>query len=324
MKWSQFNFLFYSPKIGYCLHNTRMLSLLSFDKETYNILLSCEEEPDKADSLIDTETFDYLVKNKVLVDDFEDINYINKLSFVKKYACEKRENLSIVICPTLGCNFACPYCYEHNLSSRAMSVEVQMKVINFINQYEGIKRSVSLNWHGGEPLTSFEAIKSFYSLFDEYSKLPLGHSSMVSNGYLLNRDICSFLNQKKLNYLQITIDGNELTHNKTRILKNGKGTFEQIIKNIDLAVECMPDCKIGIRTNIGKHNKEEYYEIYDILSNRWKNNNVSIYYAFVLNNSTVSQQKHTSSVELTTREKCDLLLSLEKKCYGLQVSFPQN
>lgn len=227
----------------------------------------------------------------------------------------KRENLSIVICPTLGCNFACPYCYEHNLSSRAMSVEVQMKVINFINQYEGIKRSVSLNWHGGEPLTSFEAIKSFYSLFDEYSKLPLGHSSMVSNGYLLNRDICSFLNQKKLNYLQITIDGNELTHNKTRILKNGKGTFEQIIKNIDLAVECMPDCKIGIRTNIGKHNKEEYYEIYDILSNRWKNNNVSIYYAFVLNNSTVSQQKHTSSVELTTREKCDFLLSLEKKGY---------
>ena len=313
MKWSQFNFLFYSPKIGYCLHNTRMLSLLSFDKETYNILLSCEEEPDKADSLIDTETFDYLVKNKVLVDDFEDINYINKLSFVKKYACEKRENLSIVICPTLGCNFACPYCYEHNLSSRAMSVEVQMKVINFINQYEGIKRSVSLNWHGGEPLTSFEAIKSFYSLFDEYSKLPLGHSSMVSNGYLLNRDICSFLNQKKLNYLQITIDGNELTHNKTRILKNGKGTFEQIIKNIDLAVEYMPDCKIGIRTNIGKHNKEEYYEIYDILSNRWKNNNVSIYYAFILNNSTVSQQKHTSSVELTTREKCDFLLSLEKK-----------
>lgn len=92
MKWSQFNFLFYSPKIGYCLHNTRMLSLLSFDKETYNILLSCEEEPDKADSLIDTETFDYLVKNKVLVDDFEDINYINKLSFVKKYACEKRES----------------------------------------------------------------------------------------------------------------------------------------------------------------------------------------------------------------------------------------
>ena len=72
MKWSQFNFLFHSEKIGYCLHNTRMLSLINLDRESYNALLACEKNPDKAKELVDTETFEYLIRNKILVDDFED------------------------------------------------------------------------------------------------------------------------------------------------------------------------------------------------------------------------------------------------------------
>ena len=102
MKWSQFNYLFHSEKIGYCLHNTRMLSLISLDKESYNALLACEKEPDRANALVDSETFEYLVKNKILVDDFEDNNYINKLSFTKRFACSEKGVLSIVLCPTLG------------------------------------------------------------------------------------------------------------------------------------------------------------------------------------------------------------------------------
>jgi conserved domain protein (fragment) len=261
-----------------------MLSLINLDRESYNALLACEKNPDKAKELVDTETFEYLIRNKILVDDFEDTSYINKLSFTKRFACTERGSLSIVLCPTLGCNFACPYCYEHNLSSKSMPTKIQMKVIDFINQYEGKKKSVCLNWHGGEPLAAFETIKSFYTLFDKHSKLPLERSSMVSNGYLLSQEVCSFLNQRKLDYLQITIDGNKYTHDKTRVLKNGKGTYEQIIRNIDIAVECMPNCEIGVRTNIGKHNREEYPEIHELLSNRWKNKNVNIYHAFILNN----------------------------------------
>ena len=170
-----------------------------------------------------------------------------------------------------------------------------------------------MNWHGGEPLAAFETIKSFYTLFDKHSKLPLERSSMVSNGYLLSQEVCSFLNQRKLDYLQITIDGNKYTHDKTRVLKNGKGTYEQIIRNIDIAVECMPNCEIGVRTNIGKHNREEYPEIHELLSNRWKNKNVNIYHAFILNNSTIAQRDKEPSIELNTREKCDFLLSIERK-----------
>lgn len=312
MKWSQFNFLFNSDKIGYCLHNTRMLSLINLDKDSYETLCLVEKHPDRAEALLDEDTYKYFVKNKVLVKEYEDKDYINKLSYTKRYACAEESKLGIVLCPTLGCNFACPYCYEDKLSSKPMSVETQMKVIDFINMYKDKKKGFTLNWHGGEPLSSFKTIKQFYNLVEKYAELPLLHSSMVSNGYLLNQEICEYLESKKLNYLQITIDGNRGTHNKTRILRNGEGTFDQIIHNIDIAVEYMPNCTIGVRTNIGIHNKDEYSKIYKILSERWKNKNVNVYYAFILNNS-IEEKKDNSSVELSTREKCDFLLSLAKE-----------
>ena len=311
MKWSQFNFLFHSEKIGYCLHNTRMLSLMNLDKVSYETLCLVEKHPDKAETLLDENTYKYFVKNKILVKEYEDKDYINKLAYTKRYACSEESKLGIVLCPTLGCNFACPYCYEDKLSSKPMSIETQMKVIDFINQYKDKKKGFTLNWHGGEPLSSFKVIKQFYSLIEKYSELPLLHSSMVSNGYLLTQEICEYFESKKLNYLQITIDGNKITHNKTRILKNGKGTFDRIIHNIDLAVEYMPNCTIGVRTNIGIHNKDEYSEIYKIFSERWKGKNVNVYYAFILNNS-LEEKKDNSSVELSTREKCNFLLSLAK------------
>lgn len=89
MKWSQFNFLFHSDKIGYCLHNTRMLSLINFDKESYKTLCLIKKHPDKAEELLDENTYKYFVKNKILVKEYEDKDYINKLSYTKRFACSE-------------------------------------------------------------------------------------------------------------------------------------------------------------------------------------------------------------------------------------------
>lgn len=313
MKWSQFNFSFQSDKIGNCLYNSRMSSLIRLDEDSFRTLMTVADDPEKGVQQIDKETFDYLVRNKILVNDYEDVNYIHKLRYAKMAALEEKSNLSMVICPTLGCNFACPYCYEHDLKSSRMSADIQMKIINFINSYEGKKKGLVLNWHGGEPLSAFPTIKELYETIDKHSKLPITHSSMVSNGYLLTKDICDYLEYRKLDYLQITIDGNETTHNKTRILKNGKGTFNRIMENIDMATELMPNCRIGVRTNIGRHNAAEYPSIYRTLENRWKGKNVRVYYSFILNNSLYHKIEEKDSLELTTIEKCNFVAELAKE-----------
>lgn len=312
MKWSQFNCLFYSKKAGYYLHNTRMMSLIKLDEDSYNKLLKIRENSDNAKILLNETDYTDFINAKVLVSEQEDNNYINKLEYKKRRESFVSNSLGIILCPTLACNFACPYCYEKNLPNNVMQENIQIQLINFINEYVDKCKSITLDWHGGEPLLAFKTIKQIYSRLENESQLPISTSSMVSNGYLLNEEICTYLAEKKLNYLQITIDGNKQTHNKTRILKNGESSFERIIENIDMATKLMPDCHIGIRTNIGKSNREEYVSFYNELSERWKGKNCNIYHTFVTDNSFYATCDKQCSFELSTNEKNDFMVSLAK------------
>ncbi|MBQ3190119.1 MAG: SPASM domain-containing protein [Bacteroidaceae bacterium] len=312
MKWSQFNRLLYSQKIGHFLHNTRMLSLILLNEKSYNILIEIQKEPNKSKQLLNEEDYNYLLKNKIIVSEKEDEAYIDQLEYRRRVKSFETQSLHLVICPTLACNFACPYCYEQNLPSHIMQEETQEQIIDFINKNADRCNSLVLNWHGGEPLIAFRAIKEIYTKLELKSQLPIKHSAMVTNGYLLTEDICNYFNKKNLNYLQITIDGNKNTHNKTRILKNGGSSFEKIIENIDRATKLMPNCRIGIRTNIGKSNREEYVELYRELSERWKGKNCTVYHAFVLDNGLNTTKQQRDTLELTTEEKNDFTVNLAK------------
>lgn len=310
MKWSQFNCLFHSKKTGYFLHNTRMKLLVRLDETSYKRLQEISENPELAETLLDESDYTYLVNSKVLVSEHEDNNYIGKLEYKRRRESFTFNSLGIILCPTLACNFACPYCYEKNLPNSTMQESVQNDLINFINRHTDTCKFMALNWHGGEPLIAFNTIKQIYTKLESDAQLRISNSSMVSNGYLLNEEICKYLAEKKLNYLQITIDGNKETHNKTRILKNGGSSFEKIIENIDMATELMPNCQIGIRTNIGKFNREEYVELYKELSARWKGKNCFVYHTFVLDNDLDTCYDKRCSFELSTDEKNDFLVYL--------------
>lgn len=311
MKWSKFNILFYSEKLGYCLFNSRMLSFVKLDKYTYDFLISLKNSPELAENKLCTSDYQRLIKNKILVNDTEDQRYLDMLKYRKNLQSYSHDTLGLVVCPTLACNFACTYCYEHNLPKQTMKESVQQQLVDFINRQDGYKR-FTLNWHGGEPLIAFNTIRQIYDKIKKNVHLPLSHSSMVSNGYLLTEDICHFLSEVNLNYLQITIDGTQETHDKTRILKNGKTTFNKIIENIDMATELMPNCCIGIRTNIGKQNRDEYIQLYHDLANRWKDKNCYIYHTYILDNGLETSKEKRFSLELTTDEKNEFEVLLAK------------
>lgn len=218
MKWSQFNFLFYSEKIGYFLHNTRSLLLLKLEQETFNVFKKLEVNPDES-SLLNEEDLNYLKEHKILVSENEDQKYITELKYLNRFHSFNQKQLSLIIAPTLNCNFACPYCYEKDLSRDIISEETQNKLIEFINSYQGVCDSLSVSWHGGEPLIAFDAIKSILNKVKKYSKLPLDSHKMVSNGYLLTEEMCNFFNESELEYIQITIDGKKDTHDKVEFLR---------------------------------------------------------------------------------------------------------
>ena len=115
MEYSKFNYIYYNESLNsYLLYNFLRGSLLRLDEENkvkFDEILSrsdCENE--KA----------ILLKNGFLIDNTNEIEYLktgNILSVANK------DTLSIVIAPTMSCNFDCPYClclHHHSQSAGSL------------------------------------------------------------------------------------------------------------------------------------------------------------------------------------------------------------
>ena len=245
--------------------------------------------------------------------------YFNKMLYLKRKRSFLGKELSLVIVPTMSCNFKCPYCYEHELSSGCMSEEVQDKLIDFINKQQQKCDSLSIYWHGGEPLLAIETMKSLINKIKSSSKLPLKNQSMVSNGYLFNKDICEFFKNYHIDYVQITVDGLRETHNVNRLHKSGVPTYDTIINNIDLILNELPDTHVGVRMNIHQGNQNEYHLSYKELSKKWDGKNCSIYPAFVLPQGQ-KEGKCCTVPCLSPAQKANFYIDLHKK-FNLGVDF---
>lgn len=251
IKKSKFN-VFCIDKNTICVFNTLTGSIVELTKFDYDALKTGNFE-------LISDSIDDLKEQGILVDsDFDEISLLrNTYSY-----CKYNENSAqITICPTMECNFCCPYCYETRESGH-MSEETQNSVVNFLH---GIISSditeLFVTWYGGEPLLypgiiekiSIEIKKMCY---EKHIKCVF---SMITNGYLITPKNVSMFKKINLSKIQITLDGNAETHNKRRKLKNGGETYDVIINNIK-SLEST-DIDVIVRVNIDKSNRLAFDDV---------------------------------------------------------------
>lgn len=189
--------------------------------------------------------------------------------------------LGLVLVPTTACNFACPYCFEENKPNVTMNDRTAKQLVKFINTHPNAK-SINLTWYGGEPLLAFERIKQLLEVFRTEISIPIAKQHMVSNGYLLTPEVAEYMAKHGLQSVQITLDGPEEMHNRTRCLKgNGNDTFERILKNIDSLLKHQPQIKVSVRVNVDKANADAFFPLYKDLAERWSDKNIYIYPGFI-------------------------------------------
>ncbi|MDO5017665.1 MAG: radical SAM protein [Lagierella massiliensis] len=181
--------------------------------------------------------------------ELEEIEYnMNKSRF-------SNSHLSLTIAPTADCNFRCSYCYEkNNIKMAYMKDETICNLLKFIESEMKNKKYLNICWYGGEPLLAVDIIEKISKkIFKIQEELGFNYEgSMVTNGYLLNRNMVLKLNKLHIDNYQITLDGNKKYHDKRRFLKCGKGTYRQIIKNLTDINDICPN--ISIRINVDKDN----------------------------------------------------------------------
>jgi uncharacterized protein len=156
----------------------------------------------------------------------------------------------IMILPHENCNFRCVYCYE-DFSRNKMSGNVVQGLKKLIRRKSKEFDAINISWFGGEPLLAHgivcELTDSFIKSCDmEGTKFSSG---MTTNGYLLTPKVVGSLLRRRIRSFQVSLDGPELMHNRSRRLSNGNGTYKRIFKNLMLMKEREEEFYVSIRVN---------------------------------------------------------------------------
>lgn len=256
------------------MYNTLTDSILMADRELKDAL-----ESGNLTSLTEDHV-EVLSQMGFIVEDDADERKI--LSF--KYHREKYSSpySTFVIFPTLACNLACPYCYERTaeLPPQTMDDETVKNTISFIKQMssEDNIKTILIKLYGGEPLINAQAclkICEEIALWTQQNNVTLA-VILQSNGTLLSDDLL----EKFAPYLtgaELTLDGPQETHDKTRVYKDGRGTYNDIVD----AVQRLIKKGIHVILRINVRNAQDLYQVLSDLTEKGLRDKkeVAFYYA---------------------------------------------
>jgi len=171
------------------------------------------------------------------------------------------------------CNLDCAYCFylekaalypdRHGLGDWAMSNEVlDTFVRSYITQAPG--PVVSFAWQGGEPtLLGVEYFRNIVALQERYADGRPIENALQTNGVLLDDAWCAFLREHEF-IVGISIDGPRELHDRYRLDRGGRPTFDSVVRGIQLLQQ--HDVTFNTLTVVHRNNAPYPHDIYGFLT----------------------------------------------------------
>jgi len=160
--------------------------------------------------------------------------------------------IKVTECCNLNCNYCGFFLSESKTKNQIMNDQCLEQLLKQIGGYcrDNDSKRILLSWHGGEPLL---AGQRFYKKISYYQKKYIPDDVEICNNIqtnltLLNEswvDLLSSLNFE----IRFSLNGPREINDKSRIYTNGKGSYSDVIrgiellkkKNIDLGCLCVID-----------------------------------------------------------------------------------
>jgi uncharacterized protein len=233
------------------------------------------------------------------------LDEIEHLKFEHRRIRYDDSTLGLVIAPTMACNMACVYCFEENKKGR-MSAQVMDNLLLFVEKRAPRLTTVDVSWYGGEPLLALPVIEQItQSLIKMGSENKFKYTaSMITNGYLLTNDVVDKLVSLKVGSIQVTLDGPARLHDQKRPLKNGKNSFDTILKNLLYASTRI---SVGIRVNVDKSFTVDLIsELLDELEQAGLRERVGVYFGLIEPSTTACSNITESCYEVSDFSKIEI------------------
>lgn len=158
---------------------------------------------------------------------------------------------------TEHCNLKCLHCYQENYTQKDLSYN---KLLFIFNQFLDFIKHQRKNKHipvhitltGGEPLIRPDFF-DFLEHLHQYEKI--FSLSILTNGTLIDIESAKKLKRLSVKWIQISIEGNEKTHDCIR----GKGNFRQTIKGAKAVKKA--GIPLFISFTVHKNNYKDFPEV---------------------------------------------------------------
>ncbi|MFZ3288333.1 MAG: quinohemoprotein amine dehydrogenase maturation protein [Telluria sp.] len=168
---------------------------------------------------------------------------------------------TLVLTLTTGCNLGCSYCYREDLTTpRAAAVMEEAtarRAIDLLLQESTGHELVKLVFFGGEPLTRFPTIRALVG-HAELAAAKAGKQiefSLTTNASLVTDEMIAFFQAHRFG-ISVSMDGDEAMHDRYRVTIGGKGTYQQVSKNVRRLLAGCSARPIGARVTLGSGNTD--------------------------------------------------------------------
>jgi len=142
----------------------------------------------------------------------------------------------LVVQPTPFCNIDCRYCYLPDRTNKSVVAEATLR--NLFSQVFAsgwAREGLSVVWHAGEPMVlPIEFYRGAFATIEALRPpdLLVTHS-FQTNGTLVDERWCDFIAETHLS-IGVSIDGPQRLHDRNRVTRSGRGTFDKTIAGIRL------------------------------------------------------------------------------------------
>lgn len=161
-----------------------------------------------------------------------------------------RKRRLLVLELTRSCNMACSYCIDSKaynqkdcLGSASMREDVALRGVDYFLEHSTDQTyPLAISFYGGEPLLRFTLLKQVVEYAERRADEKNRHIgfSVTTNGTLLTAAIAKFLIRHSVQMV-ISLDGPKETHDRYRLFKSGRGTFEVVATALEMVRNLDPD-----------------------------------------------------------------------------------
>ncbi|MFY9975541.1 MAG: radical SAM protein [Chromatiaceae bacterium] len=146
--------------------------------------------------------------------------------------------MKVTLSLTHRCNLACGYCYAGHSRKPDMELSTAQRSIDTALGSLHAGKTLFLGLFGGEPLLRFDLVREITVYARRRAaemSLPIS-IGITTNGTLVSPAVLDFVSQEGIS-LCFSIDGPEDVHDRSRRHRDGRGSFPEVVGNLQRALE---------------------------------------------------------------------------------------